>query len=233
MKFYLENKILKKAEEKILYFKKNNEINKEEVISEYFKLKKNYEKMLRKFEKLIKINDIQQQKLLTLTDKFKSISHKDDLTNIYNRRKLKNILVENYNKFINDNTSIFSITLIDIDFFKNVNDTFGHDIGDQIIKEISTFILENKQKEDYFGRWGGEEFLIISPQKNCYDVKLYYEKLRKIISEKVFSDKNIQKTCSFGITTIKINDTLDTLLKRSDVALYIAKENGRNRIEIL
>jgi polar amino acid transport system substrate-binding protein len=233
MKFYLENEILKETEEKIVYFKENDNINKDEILAEYLKLKRHYEKILKKFEKLMIISDIQQKKLLDLTNKFKSISHKDDLTNIYNRRKLKKVLIKHYNEFTIDKSNIFSVILIDIDYFKSVNDTYGHDIGDQIIKEISNFILENKQENDYFGRWGGEEFLIISPKKNCYDVKNYYEKIRKDISEKIFSDKKLKKTCSFGITDIRSGDTLDSLLKRADEALYVSKETGRNKIEIM
>jgi len=121
-----------------------------------------------------------------------------------------------------------SIIYFDIDHFKQINDTYGHKKGDFILKEVSKIILQNIRKTDIFGRWGGEEFIIILPFTNLENALILAEKLRKKIEEHDFDGINI--TISFGVTELKIDDNADTLINRADEALYKAKNKGRNRV---
>ena len=121
-----------------------------------------------------------------------------------------------------------SIIYFDIDHFKQINDTYGHKKGDFILKEVSKIILQNIRKTDIFGRWGGEEFIIILPFTDLENALILAEKLRKKIEEHDFDGINI--TISFGVTELKIDDNADTLINRADEALYKAKNKGRNRV---
>lgn len=118
--------------------------------------------------------------------------------------------------------------MFDIDHFKKVNDEFGHDVGDSVLKELARIIKKNLRQIDIFCRVGGEEFMIILPEteeKNAYQIS---EKLRKIVES--HSKESIPKvTISLGIAQFFKNDDKDNLLKRVDNALYKAKENGRNQ----
>jgi len=122
----------------------------------------------------------------------------------------------------------FSILLIDVDKFKEVNDNFGHQVGDTILIELSKIFKENSRKIDIVGRWGGEEFLIICTNTDKDGAVVYAEKIRKKVEEFTFS--HIQKkTISIGVSEILENDTLPLLVKRADDNLYLAKDEGRNK----
>ena len=120
--------------------------------------------------------------------------------------------------------------MLDIDKFKNFNDTYGHQKGDEILKDLSKIISKNTRQTDTFARWGGEEFVKILPNASLQDAKAVAEGLRKIIQEYTFSD-DLKVTCSFGVSEFRDDDTKESVMKRADEALYIAKENGRNKVE--
>ena len=127
---------------------------------------------------------------------------------------------------------MFAVVLIDVDFFKNVNDTFGHDIGDKVLLEIAKILQESIRGTDILGRWGGEEFLIICHETNTAQAAIIAEKIRVKIENTAFEYVGIQ-TCSFGVSEYSLLDgNSDAVVKRADNALYEAKENGRNRVEI-
>lgn len=151
----------------------------------------------------------------------------DLLTQILNRRKLYSLI--NNALQIQKIQEINSIIMFDIDYFKEINDTYGHDIGDKVLIESAKVIKNNLRNNDYFARWGGEEFMILlknTPQNKAF---LIAEKLRKKLFE--YKYENLPKiTASFAVTSIKQNDSMDILLKRVDLALYEAKNSGRNKV---
>lgn len=152
----------------------------------------------------------------------------DKLTGIYNRKKIDEIIKNEIDRSIRYNHS-FGCAIIDIDFFKKINDTYGHLVGDEVLVRISSLINENIRKSDYFGRWGGEEFLIIFPEINKDNMLTVLEKIRGIIEETPINNIGY-KTVSIGATEFDKNDNINTIIKRADDALYEAKESGRNKV---
>ncbi len=159
----------------------------------------------------------------------KYISETDPLTKCYNRRAVINLIEKeiDQSKFFDLN---FSLIMFDLDKFKKVNDTFGHLFGDIVLKNISKVILENIKTTDAFGRYGGEEFLILLPNTRLSKGIIIAERLRKTI-EKLTWEYDIVITVSMGVIENLKNDNLDTTLEKVDNLLYKAKNNGRNRIE--
>lgn len=154
----------------------------------------------------------------------------DKLTGIYNRLRLDDILQNEFDRFRRYNHH-FACAIIDIDYFKNVNDAYGHLVGDKVLKELSRVVKQNIRASDYFGRWGGEEFLIILPEINKVDLENLLEKTRVNISEHVFLEAGKQ-TISIGASISIEDDVKDTIINRADVALYEAKNSGRNMVVI-
>ncbi|MBU3014782.1 diguanylate cyclase [Poseidonibacter lekithochrous] len=165
-----------------------------------------------------------------ITDKktIEILSQTDKLTQLSNRHKMDECLISEFDRFKRAKTP-FSILLIDVDKFKEVNDNYGHQVGDIILIELSKILKENSRKIDIVGRWGGEEFLIICTNTNKSGAIIYAEKIRKKVEE--FNFPHIQnKTISIGVSEISENDTLSLLIKRADDNLYLAKKEGRNKI---
>jgi len=119
--------------------------------------------------------------------------------------------------------------LIDIDFFKSINDTFGHPTGDKVLIEMSQFFKESIRHHDTLGRWGGEEFLILCPNSTQNDALSVAERIQKKLEKGIFST-NQHHTVSIGIATLSLDDTPYTLISHADEALYKAKHKGRNTI---
>ena len=131
--------------------------------------------------------------------------------------------------------------MTDIDFFKSVNDTYGHAAGDLVLKTVSRIIKLQLRDYDIAGRYGGEEFAILLPFTKLEEAKMVAERLRKAVENKKIdiskintesSEKNISVTISLGVAEYSKEDSEETLLQNADKALYKAKENGRNRVEI-
>jgi diguanylate cyclase (GGDEF)-like protein len=159
------------------------------------------------------------------------LSTTDKLTQLYNRTKLDNALSEEIKRAQRYTTQSLSIILTDIDHFKKVNDTFGHQAGDSALIQFSKILRENIRNSDIAGRWGGEEFLIICPHTDNTGATQLAEKLRKILAH-----SNIEIvgniTASFGVAEFLSGDDADKLLGRADRALYKAKDAGRNQVMI-
>ena len=162
----------------------------------------------------------------------------DEVTQIYNRRKInKDILLALERNKRYDTPC--SLVLLDIDKFKGFNDRYGHLVGDEILIQISAYINEETRSSDIFARWGGDEFALLIPDVSSLKAAKMCEKLRKLVAEtacttlkECFSITE-HISCSFGVTAIQKGDDIDSLLGRTDRALYLAKEKGRNRVEIL
>ena len=158
---------------------------------------------------------------------YKHEANFDKLTQIYNRNM--------FNRMIDKKITIakikkvsFSFIMLDIDHFKNVNDTYGHLVGDDILKHLVNLIKKHIRDSDIFARWGGEEF-VLAFNVDIDKGREIAESLRKHIEQEKF-DIVEHITCSFGITKFQKDDTLETMTKRADSALYEAKENGRNKV---
>ena len=156
---------------------------------------------------------------------------RDHLTGLYNRTKLDEVLDHEVKRSKRYNT-VFGVIMIDIDFFKKVNDTHGHQVGDTVLCEFASLIEENSRETDIVGRWGGEEFLIIVENIDKDAILKLAEKLRTYVDEYKFSIVK-HKTASFGVSIYQTEDEINKIVARADIALYKAKHNGRNRVEFL
>jgi diguanylate cyclase (GGDEF)-like protein len=163
-----------------------------------------------------------------LTDKIKRLSEEDYLTKLHNRRKIHEILQNEISRSKRYN-STFAVILFDIDNFKNTNDKFGHNAGDQLLVEISGIIRHIIRESDIASRWGGEEFLVFCPHTNIDGAFSLAEKLRNNIEKNEFEGIGY-KTCSFGVAQIEHADTVQSLIQRADEALYSAKNSGKNMV---
>ncbi|MGE4418464.1 MAG: diguanylate cyclase [Sulfurimonas sp.] len=152
----------------------------------------------------------------------------DRLTNVYNRVKIDEIIDMELKKQKRYDY-VFSIILIDIDYFKLVNDTHGHLLGDLVLKEFAAILKENIRDTDFVGRWGGEEFIIVCPQTDEKGALALAEHLRNSIEASSFTAVE-KKTASFGISTCQKNDDIASIIDNADKALYRAKNNGRNQV---
>ncbi|WP_455757685.1 GGDEF domain-containing protein [Sulfurimonas sp.] len=160
-------------------------------------------------------------------EKLKILATTDVLTQLNNRSKIDEELVKQHDNF-NRNKRVFSIIILDIDYFKNVNDTYGHQIGDYVLKTISMILKENTRSIDMVGRWGGEEFLIVCTETYIDGAYAMAENLRTSIEAYKF--EYIEHiTISLGISQIKEDMSIFELIKKTDKALYQAKDEGRNR----
>ena len=168
---------------------------------------------------------------IALENELKQLATKDTLTGIYNRYKI-NLKIEEEIKRANRYGESFGLIMFDIDHFKKVNDTYGHDAGDYVLQEISRIILTITRETDSFGRWGGEEFMLLLPYTSSDKLVEIAEKVRKTVEVHKFETiKHI--TISVGATLYKRNEGIKNLTKRVDVALYEAKSNGRNQVVLL
>lgn len=167
---------------------------------------------------------------ITDRKKIEEISQKDKLTQLYNRTKIDEVLETEIERAQRYDTA-FSIILMDIDHFKEVNDIHGHQVGDQVLVETANILSRCIRKTDVAARWGGEEFMIICPNTNQVGVNALSEKLRKEM-EKFEFYKVGKKTGSFGISEYIKGENEETIIKRCDEALYIAKKNGRNMVVV-
>ncbi|MBV2129823.1 GGDEF domain-containing protein [Arsukibacterium indicum] len=168
--------------------------------------------------------------LATQHRQLQRLSVTDTLTGMYNRSKLDDILSQEIARSIR-HQSPFSVILADLDFFKSVNDNFGHMAGDQVLMSFAGIMLQHCRELDVAGRWGGEEFLIICPHTDLAGAKLLAERIRMAVANYDFPHGK-QLTVSLGIASFMRDDDASTILKRADDALYRAKGKGRNRVEM-
>lgn len=154
----------------------------------------------------------------------------DKLTGLHNRNYLYSS-----GKTVIDKYAASTVVIFDIDFFKKVNDTYGHDIGDKVLINVAQTTKKYLSEDDIFVRFGGEEFVILFPGKDIGVCKLKIEKIREVISSIKFyitESKTLNVTVSYGMSTFQQGGNLDAAIKSADVALYRAKQNGRNRVEV-
>ena len=154
----------------------------------------------------------------------------DPLTSIINRRKFNETLTYELKREERYKNGL-SLIICDLDRFKNINDEFGHDGGDQALIAFTRLISNAIRKSDVFARWGGEEFVILLPGTELEEAMKIASKLR-LITEASMIPHVGRITTSFGVSEFQSGDSEESLIKRADMALYKAKENGRNRVEV-
>lgn len=166
-----------------------------------------------------------------ITDKklAESLAVTDRLTGLYNRLKLDEVLESEIARAQRHDTPL-SVIIVDVDYFKSVNDTHGHQVGDTVLKEMAATLLACGRKSDTVGRWGGEEFLVVLPNTDMQGAIKTAQKMRLTVEAYPFSVAG-DKTASFGVSELSKEDNEDSLIERADKALYRAKMSGRNRVE--
>jgi len=157
----------------------------------------------------------------------------DALTGLYNRRYLETHLSHMIDHYVN-RSKVLSVLAVDVDFFKAINDTHGHDAGDKVLQELAQRLRDHTRSIDLCCRIGGEEFIVVLPNTDTYTAEKIGERLRRAVASKSFTigaPSLVPVTISAGIATLSgMDDTLEKLLKRADSALYRAKREGRNRV---
>ncbi len=156
------------------------------------------------------------------------LSVTDKLTQLYNRTKIDELFLLELGK-ARRYGNVLSVVLLDLDHFKEVNDTYGHQAGDLVLRNLAETLRRNVRESDHVGRWGGEEFVILAPSTDLEQARALAEKLRVAIAGHDFAEVG-HKTASFGVATWRDGDDEDSMTKRADECLYMAKGEGRNRV---
>jgi diguanylate cyclase (GGDEF)-like protein len=181
---------------------------------------------IRKDRYLVTFHNI--SRIIAEKNTISKIAEMDELTQVYNRAKFKSLL-ETALQNVKIHNTTFSLVIADIDHFKKINDTYGHNAGDKVLIQFTSLIRGLLRSRDAFARWGGEEFVILSESTNSKEAYLLAERLRKDIESFSF-DIPDKVTCSFGVSEYMTGDTPLSIVKRADDALYKAKESGRNTV---
>jgi diguanylate cyclase (GGDEF)-like protein len=171
-------------------------------------------------------------KNMFLLEETRRLANNDGLTDLQNRRRVAERLDLELERTRLFGTSL-SLLLCDVDRFKQVNDCFGHNIGDEVLIRVASTLQETINQPDLVGRWGGEEFIVILPDTDSGGARLIAERLRRAIEAlpAVVSGPD-RVTCSIGCTTLEDETAAAAFVDRADQALYRAKKNGRNRVEV-
>ncbi|SFN05310.1 diguanylate cyclase (GGDEF) domain-containing protein [Formivibrio citricus] len=193
-------------------------------------LSQQYDRQLRRVEKLMRISDRYQQSLREISEALREASLHDPLTSLGNRRFLMERLGEETGRAVRNSTP-YSLGIIDIDFFKSINDRYGHDAGDKALCEVSCAIRDSLREYDICGRWGGEEFLFILPETPLDLAVQVAERVRLGIENIRHDHIDYRITACIGVTLYRYGEHYSDTIKRADEALRHAKEAGRNRVE--
>lgn len=172
-----------------------------------------------------------EYKLYEYNRKLERMAGSDPLTGLLNRRYMSDVLHKLEGRYKQEKVSL-SMAMGDIDFFKKVNDTYGHDSGDVVLKEIAAMLTEFMEDKGYASRWGGEEFLLVFRGINADEVFQKLENFRDSVAKKVIEsdDKKINVTMTFGLEEYSSYAGIDATIKRADEKLYMGKNGGRNRV---
>lgn len=176
-------------------------------------------------EELSEINAMLEDK----NKEYETRASTDSLTGLYNRFKFSELYNSSYKSMVQRHNDM-SLIILDIDHFKKVNDTYGHNAGDNVLIQVSHTLLKTLRNIDIVCRWGGEEFVILLPTANLEQATLLAEKLRAYIEE-LEMDVVENITSSFGVSKVKEGDDMTTVISRADKALYLAKHSGRNCVK--
>ncbi|WP_339133913.1 MAG: diguanylate cyclase [Candidatus Electrothrix sp. GW3-4] len=183
------------------------------------------------------IQELEKTKKLVLKQnrQLQRLSTHDDLTGLCNRRHLVASLEQEFNRCCRHGTEL-SLIMLDLDHFKNINDNFGHEFGDYVLKAFSTLLRTTVRKSDLVFRFGGEEFIVLLPLTGAGGAAKTAEKIRRKCEETMIDDRNyaVKITVSIGVTSYnkEVHQTASCMISFADEALYQAKESGRNRVVV-
>ncbi len=172
---------------------------------------------------------MQKGELLDAMERIRDMAQRDELTGLCNRRYMNEMLAATVRRMERSGKSV-SVCLIDIDFFKKVNDAYGHRVGDEVLRSFAAKAILNLRPTDTMARWGGEEFLLLMYDTRGDQAFTSVERLRESISALVIeSTPGLRVTFSAGIAQFQVNENIDNAIERADHALYQAKQHGRNQ----
>jgi diguanylate cyclase (GGDEF)-like protein len=209
----------------------------EEAIEELGKLNLSYEQLVLELKQAKEMAETMAVEACQAQERLRELSIKDGLTDLYNHRYFQDLLdkelprVERYNHKL-------SLIMVDIDHFKNVNDTYGHPQGDIVLHAIADIFRNEFRKPDTVARYGGEEFAIVLPETDIKGAVVIAERLRKRVEQQTIKleEKNVNVTISLGVTMYdasKDRKSKADIIDAADKALYNSKQTGRNRLSIL
>jgi diguanylate cyclase (GGDEF)-like protein len=179
--------------------------------------------------------DQKNRELEVANKRLRKLSITDGLTELFNHRHVHELLQEEFERSRRSEEPL-AVTMIDLDKFKNVNDTYGHPTGDVVLYETARILRDTAREIDMVGRYGGEEFIVILPNTDEEEAAAFAERVRQAVEGHVYRDDDsgveLRMTCSSGAATFPSQgvSTPEQLLKMADDALYVAKESGRNRV---
>jgi len=177
--------------------------------------------------------EVLQAKVLAILRRyaqFNQLLQYDPLTKVFNRRTLESNLKAELHR-VNRYDQEVSILMMDLDDFKSLNDTYGHDFGDRVLQKVAAFFKTHLRDIDFIGRIGGEEFIVVMPSTDKKTAAFVADRLRQQLADLSFDENGLQVTISGGVSNAPQDaDDMDALIKKADVALYAAKNDGRNKI---
>lgn len=177
------------------------------------------------------VSEAEQVKVLEDLELYKEIAYRDQLTTLPNRRYLEHYLKIKDQEHL-ELAHTYGVAFLDIDHFKHVNDTYGHDVGDEVLKMVSRTIKAAVRTNDVIGRWGGEEFIAIFSLNESEQLRAVGEKIRMLVEKSVLrtTGEGLSVTISIGVSMVKTGERWQDVVKRADECLYKAKSNGRNQV---
>ena len=200
-------------------------------------------RLLQKMEEQISIRTVKLEKALQnvkqLKEQYESLSMVDDLTGLFNRRYFYTqieMAISSTRRYGNP----LCLLILDLDFFKKINDSYGHNFGDQVLRDVAISLKKEMRESDLLVRFGGEEFIVVFNNTDCQNGKIFADRIRKQIASLIwqFDEKQLSMTVSIGIFCLEsdrmIRDDLniDKIINYADIALYSAKINGRNQVVV-
>lgn len=189
-------------------------------------LKEELKRKTARERELTEINSLLDARSRDLEEKART----DPLTGAFNRQGLEDAMALGLTEWRKEGKPL-SIVMLDLDHFKQINDTYGHAAGDQVLSTLSALVQDNIRNQDVFARWGGEEFVLVCRNTHLQEASQLAEKLRELIARTPLGPDG-KVHASFGVATIRANETLEQIFARVDQALYQAKDAGRNRVQV-
>lgn len=177
---------------------------------------------------LAQSNKSLEEKVALRTRDLERLASRDPLTNLLNRREIVRILDIEIERAQRQKTPL-SVLMLDLDKFKQINDSYGHQVGDRVLQSSADALVESSRKTDFVGRIGGEEFLLLLPNTNYAAALQLAERYRSRIENSIVDE--VQYTCSIGVSQLQEGERSDQLMQRADQALYAAKNSGRNNVK--
>ncbi|MGB5853855.1 MAG: biofilm regulation diguanylate cyclase SiaD [Oceanisphaera sp.] len=191
-----------------------------------------YDKQLRRLEKITRISDRYQHNLMALNEQLKQAAQQDPLTNLANRRLLLARLGEEVER-CRRGTKTFVMVMLDVDYFKRINDNFGHETGDRALCMMAETIVQQLRGYDLCARWGGEEFLLLLPETGLEQATHIVERVMAAVRAlRLAKDETIRLSISAGLAIYQPDENVDFTISRADAALIQAKNNGRDQLQV-